>query len=162
MLTAALLTTALLFGGMVLCSFGFAAFLFSALLPDVAGPTIRRAFPLFYLFVAGTAALATVLVWPLDPLAAALLDTIAVTTLPTRQILMPAIKPRDRHWIASAVQCVARAFGGNHPDSYRAGWCCARSLCRDRRCVTRPLSDNAEDGWPDCVGSETGEDPAQS
>ena len=47
MLTAALLTTALLFGGMVLYSFGFAAFLFTALPPDVAGPSIRRAFPLF-------------------------------------------------------------------------------------------------------------------
>ena len=91
MLTAALLTTALLFGGITLYSFGFAAFLFSALPPDVAGPTIRRAFPLFYLFVMGTAAVATALVWPFDPLSAVLLTTIAVTTLPVRQILMPAI-----------------------------------------------------------------------
>lgn len=91
MLTAALLTTALLFGGMVLYSFGFAAFLFTALPPDVAGPTIRRAFPLFYLFVISTAAMATALVWSSDPLAAGLLAAIAVTTLPTRQILMPAI-----------------------------------------------------------------------
>lgn len=91
MLTAALLTTALLFGGMVLYSVGFAAFLFTALPPDVAGPTIRRAFPLFYLFVMGTAAAAAALVWPFDPLAAALLAGIALTTLPTRQILMPAI-----------------------------------------------------------------------
>lgn len=91
MLTAALLTTALLFGGMVLYSFGFAAFLFTALPADVAGPTIRRAFPLFYLFVMATAAGATVLIWPFDPLAAKLLAVIAVTTLPTRQILMPAI-----------------------------------------------------------------------
>jgi hypothetical protein len=91
MLTAGLLTTALLFGGMVLYSFGFAAFLFTALPSDVAGTTIRRAFPLFYLFVMVTAALATVLVWPFDPLAAALLAAIAITTLPTRQILMPAI-----------------------------------------------------------------------
>ena len=91
MLTAALLTTALLFGGMVLFSFGFAAFLFTALPPDVAGPTIRRAFPLFYLFVMGSAALAAALIWPFDPLAAGLLAAIAVTTLPTRQILMPAI-----------------------------------------------------------------------
>ena len=91
MLTAALLTTALLFGGITLYSFGFAAFLFSALPPDVAGPTIRRAFPLFYLFVMGTAAVATALVWPFDPLSAALLATIVVTTLPARQILMPAI-----------------------------------------------------------------------
>ncbi len=91
MLTAALLTTALLFGGMVLYSFGFAAFLFTALPPDLAGPTIRRAFPLFYLFVLVTAAAAAALTWPYDLLAAGLLAAIAVTTLPTRQVLMPAI-----------------------------------------------------------------------
>lgn len=91
MLTAALLTTALLFGGMILYSFGFAAFLFTALPPAVAGPTIRRAFPLFYPFVIGSAAVAAGLTWRFDPLAAGLLATIAVTTLPTRQILMPAI-----------------------------------------------------------------------
>jgi hypothetical protein len=91
MLILALLTTALLFGGMVLYSFGFAAFLFSALPTEVAGSTIRRAFPLFYLFVLGTAAAAAALLWPFDPLAAGLLALIAVTTLPTRQILMPAI-----------------------------------------------------------------------
>jgi hypothetical protein len=91
MLTAALLMTALLFGGMVLFSFGFAAFLFTALPSDVAGPTIRRAFPHFYLFVMGTAAAAAALIWPFDPLSAGLLATIAITTLPNRQILMPAI-----------------------------------------------------------------------
>jgi hypothetical protein len=91
MLTAPLLTTALLFGGMVLFSFGFATFLFNALPPAVAGTTIRRAFPLFYLFVIGTAAVATALIWSSDPLAAGLLAAIVATTLPTRQILMPAI-----------------------------------------------------------------------
>uniref|UniRef100_UPI0040557651 DUF4149 domain-containing protein n=1 Tax=Orrella sp. TaxID=1921583 RepID=UPI0040557651 len=50
MLTAALLVTALLFGGMLFFSFGFAAFVFSALPADQAGPTIRRAFPHFYIF----------------------------------------------------------------------------------------------------------------
>jgi hypothetical protein len=87
----ALLTTAVLFGGMVLYSFGFAAFLFTALPADVAGPTIRRAFPHFYLFVMGSATLAALLVWPSDGLAAILLALIAATTVPTRQILMPAI-----------------------------------------------------------------------
>jgi hypothetical protein len=61
MLILALLATALLFGGMLLYSFGFAAFLFAALPPDLAGPTIRRAFPLFYLFVLGVAAAAAAL-----------------------------------------------------------------------------------------------------
>lgn len=89
--TLALLTTALLFGGMVLYAFGFAAFLFTALPADVAGPTIRRAFPHFYLFVVGTAALAAALLWPQDRLAAGLMALVALSTVPTRQILMPAI-----------------------------------------------------------------------
>lgn len=91
MTTAALLATALLFGGMVLYAFGFAAFLFTALPAEVAGPTIRRAFPHFYTFVIATAILAALLVWPTDSLGALLLAAIAVSTLPTRQILMPAI-----------------------------------------------------------------------
>jgi len=91
MMTAALLLTAALFGGMVLYSFGFAAFLFTALPPDIAGPTIRRAFPLFYLFVLGTAALAAALAWSLDTRAGAMLAAIALITVPTRQYLMPAI-----------------------------------------------------------------------
>lgn len=91
MITAALLITALLFGGMILYSFGFAAFLFTALPPETAGPTIRRAFPHFYLFVMGTATLAAILTWPLaSPLSLAL-GAITITVLPTRQVLMPAI-----------------------------------------------------------------------
>lgn len=91
MITAALLSTALLFGGMVLYSFGFAAFLFTALPAAQAGPAIRRAFPHFYLFVMAAAALAALLTWRTDGLGAALLAAIALSTLPTRQILMPAI-----------------------------------------------------------------------
>lgn len=91
MLTAALLMTALLFGGMLLYSFGFAAFLFTALAPDVAGTTLRRAFPMFYVFVIGTAALAAGLLWRFDPLGSVVLAAIAATTVPTRQVLMPEI-----------------------------------------------------------------------
>jgi hypothetical protein len=91
MQTAALLVTALLFGGMVLYSFGFAAFVFSALPADQAGPTIRRAFPHFYVFVLVTSVIAAALLWPSDDVSAILLAIIAVTTIPTRQFLMPAI-----------------------------------------------------------------------
>jgi hypothetical protein len=91
MMTAALLLTAVLFGGMVLYAFGFAAFLFTALPADVAGPTIRRAFPLFYSFVIATAAAASAIAWASDDRVAGLLAIIALSTLPTRQILMPAI-----------------------------------------------------------------------
>ena len=91
MLILATLTTALLFGGMVLYSFGFAAFLFTALPPDVAGRTIRRAFPMFYLFVLGCSAADAVVLWAGHLPGAGLLALVAVTVLPTRQLLMPAI-----------------------------------------------------------------------
>ena len=57
----AILSTALLFGGLTLYSFGFAAFWFSALPAASAGTLLRRAFPWFYLFVMATSALATLL-----------------------------------------------------------------------------------------------------
>ncbi|WP_426039360.1 DUF4149 domain-containing protein [Brevundimonas sp. DC300-4] len=91
MTTAALLVTALLFGGMVLYSFGFAAFLFTALPAETAGPTIRLAFPHFYLFVFATAVLGAALSWPVDRSMSFGLAAIGLTVLPTRQLLMPAI-----------------------------------------------------------------------
>ena len=90
-LSFAVLTTALLFGGMTLYSFGFAAFLFKALPAPAAGAALRKAFPWFYLFVIATAALAAVLWWPHDTAAAALLAAVAISTVPVRQWLMPAI-----------------------------------------------------------------------
>lgn len=86
-----MLAVALLFGGMTLYSFGFAAFLFSALPAPLAGSTLRRAFPHFYVFVMVTAALAAGLVWSHDPVAALVLGAIAATTAPAWKILMPAI-----------------------------------------------------------------------
>lgn len=91
MQTVALLVTALLFGGMVLFSAGFAAFLFSALPAATAGKALRQAFPHFYLFVMATAAGGAALVLPGDGMSAALLAAICVSTLPARQMLMPAI-----------------------------------------------------------------------
>ncbi len=87
----AVLMTALLFGGMVLYSFGFAAFIFTTLPSELAGPTIRKAFPHFYTFVGLSAALAALLLWPSDGVNALLMGLIALTTIPNRQILMPAI-----------------------------------------------------------------------
>lgn len=87
----ALLVVALLFGGMTLYSFGFAAFLFTALPGPVAGSALRRAFPHFYLFVLVTAALAALLVCSHDSTSALWLAGIVVTTAPARQLLMPAI-----------------------------------------------------------------------
>jgi hypothetical protein len=76
---------------MILYSLGFAAFLFSTLPPDIAGPTIRRAFPHFYVFVIGSAGIAAALLFPTDKFGAGLVALIALTTVPTRQFLMPAI-----------------------------------------------------------------------
>lgn len=88
---AAILLTALLFGGMILYSFGFAAFLFRALPADAAGPLLRRAFPHFYVFVIGCALVGVALTASIDRTSALILGLIAVTALLTRQILMPAI-----------------------------------------------------------------------
>lgn len=87
----ALLVSALLFGGMVLYSFGFAAFVFSALPAETAGPLIRRAFPHFYMFCLIVAALGGVLAFTQDVIAGWILAAIALSTVPTRQVLMPAI-----------------------------------------------------------------------
>ncbi|MET1411194.1 DUF4149 domain-containing protein [Roseibium sp. HPY-6] len=89
--TVALLVSALLFGGMVLYAFGFAAFVFSALPPEVASPTIRRAFPFFYLFVFFASAIAAICLALINAVSAGILAAIALSTVPTRQILMPAI-----------------------------------------------------------------------
>jgi hypothetical protein len=87
----AVLTTALLFGGMTLYSFGFAALLFSVLPTQTAGATLRRAFPLFYVFVMVTAVVAALGWWSHDLTATIVMAGIVVSTLPVRQLLMPAI-----------------------------------------------------------------------
>ena len=87
----AVLTTALLFGGMTLYSFGFAAFLFKVMAAPVAGAALRLAFPWFYLFVVATAAIAALLWWSYDTAACAVMAAVALSTIPVRQLLMPAI-----------------------------------------------------------------------
>jgi hypothetical protein len=88
---AALLTTAGLFGGMLLFAGGFAAFLFKALPPGEARALIRKAFPPFYVFVLCTSGLAALLAVAIDRNGAIALAGIALTTVPARQVLMPAI-----------------------------------------------------------------------
>lgn len=88
---AALLVTAWLFGGMFLFSAGFAAFVFKVLPVAEARFLIRQAFPPFYLFVLGLAAIATALCWTVDRWSALVLGLIAITTVSARQVLMPAI-----------------------------------------------------------------------
>lgn len=90
-LSLAVLSSALLFGGMTLYSFGFAAFLFTALPAATAGAALRRAFPWFYVFVIATATAAGLFWWPHNAVFAALMAAVAITTIPLRQVLMPAI-----------------------------------------------------------------------
>ena len=86
-----LLVVAFLFGGMLLFSAGFAAFLFKYLPPADARMLIRKAFPPFYLFVIFSSGLATALTFLFDPFSAALMAVVMLTTIPARQMLMPAI-----------------------------------------------------------------------
>jgi Domain of unknown function (DUF4149) len=88
---AALLSTALLFGGMTLYSFGFAPMVFSSLKADVAGGLLRKAFPHYYLFVLVTAMIAAATLVPLDEFSAALMAGTALVAVVARQLLMPAI-----------------------------------------------------------------------
>jgi hypothetical protein len=88
---AALLVTAVLFGGMVLFSAGFAAVLFAALPPALAGKVLRQTFPHFYLFVLATSLLGAALTLSHDTVSAALLGAVFASAVPARQTLMPAI-----------------------------------------------------------------------
>ena len=91
LMITALLLTAFLFGGMLLYSFGFAAFLFSHLPAADAGSILRKAFPVFYVWCIVMAGLAATVFVFLDSLSALLLAAVAATTIPARQQLMPAI-----------------------------------------------------------------------
>lgn len=88
---AVVLVTAWLFGGMLLFAAGFAAFLFQAMPVAEARLLIRKAFPPFYLFVIGAAVLAIPPLATIDRLDALIMAGIAITTIPTRQLSMPAI-----------------------------------------------------------------------
>lgn len=88
---SALLTTAFLFGGMLLFAGSFAAFLFKVMPVADARILIRKAFPFFYTYVIAASTAAALLTAQQDLFSSALLAVIALTTIPTRQILMPAI-----------------------------------------------------------------------
>ena len=88
---SALLTSSLLFGGMLLFSASFAAFLFKSLPPAEASALIRKAFPPFYIFVGITSLIAALLTIAISLYSTSILALIALSIIPTRQILMPAI-----------------------------------------------------------------------
>ena len=88
---ATLLLVALLFGGMLIFSAGFAAFLFRYLPQQDARMLIRKAFPPFYLFVIVSSGLVIALSWTSDPFSSALMAFVMFTAVAARQLLMPAI-----------------------------------------------------------------------
>ena len=88
---SALLTSSLLFGGMLFFSASFAAFLLTSLPPAEARVLIRKAFPSFYTFVVIVSLIAALLALASSLFSASILTLIALSTIPTRQILMPAI-----------------------------------------------------------------------
>ncbi len=90
-LISALLTSSLLFGGMLLFSASFAAFLFKSLPPEEARVLIRKAFPSFYIFLILTSLIAALLALASSLFSASILILITLSTIPTRQIIMPAI-----------------------------------------------------------------------
>jgi Domain of unknown function (DUF4149) len=88
---ASVLVVAFLFGGMLLFSAGFAAFLFRYLPPQDARMLIRKAFPPFYLFVIISSGLAMLLSFRSDIYSASWMAFVMLSAVAARQILMPAI-----------------------------------------------------------------------
>lgn len=89
--TIALLSAAILLGGMSFFSFGFAPVLFAQLPMDKVRPLLRGTFPYYYLVVIGLSVVAAALAWLVAPLPGALLGVIAFSTIYARQILMHQI-----------------------------------------------------------------------
>lgn len=87
----ALISCALLLGGMTFFSFGFAPVLFAQLPMEQVRPLLRGTFPYYYLAVLGLSVLTAALTWAVSPLAAGAVASIAVTTIYARQILMHQI-----------------------------------------------------------------------
>ena len=85
------LSVASLFGGMLLFAGGFGTLAFKLLDKDTARCLIRDTFPYFYIYVLANSGLAAVLSSVTNMSAFLLIVSIFVTTIPNRQILMPAI-----------------------------------------------------------------------
>ena len=87
----ALLITSFLFGGMLLFAASFGPIVLKNLEGNVARVFIRNTFPHFYIFVLVISFLAAVTVFAFVPFASMALLAIFFSTIPARQILMPAI-----------------------------------------------------------------------
>ena len=86
-----LLLVAFLFGGMLLFSLGFGTLAFKFLDVPIARQFIRNTFPFFYLYVFSVAIITSLTLVFKNFDAFLLVFVIAITTIPTGLILMPAI-----------------------------------------------------------------------
>ena len=110
---AAIRACATLFGGIVLYTFEFSAFVFRALPAAEAGAMLRAAFPYYYAFVIGGGAVAALIALATTALNAALLAAVAVSAVYARQVLMPQINAaRDAQMAGEAA--AARRFNLLH------------------------------------------------
>ena len=92
----ALLSVAILFGGMTLYSFGFAPMLFNTLPAAEAGRLLRTAFPWYYAFVILCAGTGGAVLLHDDTRSSGLMFGIALAAVYARQVLMPHInRSRD-------------------------------------------------------------------
>lgn len=87
----AILCAAGLFGGMAFFAAVVAPVTFTRLPPEMAGRFVRGMFPVYYLWVLGTAAAGAVALLPLRVGDALVLAAIAGSTAWLRQVLMPRI-----------------------------------------------------------------------
>jgi hypothetical protein len=87
----ALVSAAMLFGGMAFFAACVAPVAFARLPPEWAGRFIRGIFPLYYLWVLGTAAAAAFALLPIRVPDALALAAVAAVTAWLRQSLMPRI-----------------------------------------------------------------------
>jgi len=87
----ALVSAAMLFGGMAFFAACVAPVAFARLPPEWAGRFIRGIFPLYYLWVLGTAAAAAFALLPIRMPDALALAAVAAVTAWLRQSLMPRI-----------------------------------------------------------------------
>ncbi|WP_198375078.1 DUF4149 domain-containing protein [Neoroseomonas rubea] len=87
----ALVCIAMLFGGMAFFAACIAPLVFTRLPPEWAGRFIRGVFPVYYLWVLGTAAAGAVALMPVRPADAGALALVAGATVWLRQSLMPRI-----------------------------------------------------------------------
>ena len=85
------LSVASLFGGMVLFASSFGTLSFKLLNKATARTLIRNTFPYFYLYVIINSALAAVFCFYVNAIACVLMAIVCTTTIPNRQVLMPAI-----------------------------------------------------------------------